>query len=70
MAFKLKGPLKLQSSNDLGQLPAGAVLYPYTSGPSTNTYILFINTKNEDMLEPIKFDRVMTVVPIDAYSDN
>ncbi len=66
----LTEPLILQSDpSNLGTLPKGTVLYPFSSSPSTDTYIVFINTKNRNLLKPISFDKYMTVVPIDGYSE-
>lgn len=60
--------LTLQSEpKDLGMLPKGTVLYPYSQGYGTDTYIVFVNTKNRDVLKPASFEHYMSVVPIDGY---
>lgn len=64
-----KSELKLQAdSNQIGLLPEGSTLYPYSSG-STETYILFVNSKNLNLLESVEHQHTMTVSPIDAFFD-
>lgn len=66
----LTEPLLLQEAPGApGSLPEGTVLYPYTAGPSTTTYVVFVNTKNTNVLELIKFDRPMTVSPVSGYAE-
>ena len=50
-----------------GQLPKGTILYPYSAGPGTDTYIVFVNTKNRNVLKPKSFDHYLTIAPIDGY---
>jgi hypothetical protein len=67
--MELQSPLILQSESGLGQLPRGAILYPYSSGPSIKTFAVFINTQNLNVLEPFSFEKPFTMVPLDAYSE-
>ena len=67
-AVILSDTLTLQGdSAELGSLPKGTVLYPYYSGPSIDTFVVFVNTKNQNIMEPITFEHYMTVSPIDGY---
>lgn len=69
-AVALSETLTLQgNSSELGALPKGTVLYPYSSGPSIDTFAVFVNTKNQNILEPISFEHYMTVSPIDGYQE-
>ena len=68
--LQLISPLKLTGENgSSGQLPEGTVLYPYSHGPSINTYVVFINTKHMNLLKPITFDNYLTVSPIEGYGE-
>jgi hypothetical protein len=68
--YKLIEPLKLQAElNEVGTLPKGTILYEYEHGPSIDTFIVFVNTKNLSSLEPIQFEHKFTVSPIDAYKE-
>ncbi|CAK8717178.1 hypothetical protein GCAAIG_06605 [Candidatus Electronema halotolerans] len=69
------GPMLLTSSltlasasNGKGTLPEGTILYPY-SKHDTNTYVVFVNTKNLDLLKPISFEQYLTVAPITGYRE-
>jgi hypothetical protein len=65
---ELMQPLTLQHSPDnLGILPAGTKMYSYQSGPSTETFVVFVNTQNMSVLKPTNLDHFMTVDPIDGY---
>ncbi|WHI52885.1 hypothetical protein P3339_09015 [Microbulbifer sp. MLAF003] len=60
--------LKLQEAPEaVGSLPKGTILYRYTPGPSTPTYIVSVNTKNVSLLEAIEFENSMTVSPMSSY---
>ena len=52
-----------------GVLPAGTILYQYRLLPEIATYIVFINTKNLDVLEEHEFEngRTNVISPLDAY---
>ena len=64
---KLTAPLKLQHSTEsIGTLPKGSILYSYSSG-DTETFVVFVNTKALNLLEPVEFEHFMTVSPLDAY---
>lgn len=70
------GPLQLTSQlklsggkGNVGQLPEGTVLYPYSIGPSINTYVIFINTKHMNLLAPVKFENYLTISPIEGYGE-
>jgi hypothetical protein len=66
--YELREPLVLQASPDHeGLLPKGTVLYHYSSGPSTDTYVVFVNSKSLNVLKPISFENWLTVSPIDGY---
>lgn len=66
--YELKEPLVLQASpGNEGLLPKGTNLYQYSSGPSTNTFVAFINTKTFKALKPVSFEHYLTVSPIDGY---
>ena len=68
--FQLTSPLILSGEQGkTGQLPEGTVMYPYSFGPSINTYVVFINTKNMNLLKPISFENYLTVSPIEGYSE-
>lgn len=68
--LQLTEPMLLSGRHgEPGTLPAGTVLYPYSVGPSINTYLTFINTKHTPSLEPVTFDRYLTIAPIEAYPD-
>ena len=68
--LELTSPLTLNNERGaLGKLPEGTILYPYSHGPSINTYIVFINTKNMNLLKPIRFEHHLTVSPIDGYGE-
>jgi hypothetical protein len=68
--YELQEPLTLQSSKgSRGLLPKGTIIYEYSSGPSINTYVTFINTKNINTLKPIRLEHYLTVSPIDGYQD-
>lgn len=65
---RLTQPLTVQLSPDqLGIIPKGTTLYQYSSGPSTETYVLFINSKNLSVVEPVVFQNFMTIDPLDGY---
>ena len=67
-AFITTQALTLQQSSDhLGVLPVGTTLYAFNSGPDTETFIIFVNTKNLNVIEPIEFENGMTISPIDGY---
>ncbi|WGL17727.1 hypothetical protein PVT68_05380 [Microbulbifer bruguierae] len=66
-SLELKTPFVLQSEKGKGQLPVGTILYPYSSGPSIDTFVIFVNTKNLNALEPFSFEKPFTMVPLDAY---
>ena len=66
--MELTGPLLLSTeAGGSGQLPKGTILYPYSEGPSTDMYIVFVNTKNRNVLKPKSFDHYLTIAPIDGY---
>lgn len=44
-------------------------MYPYSHGPSINTYVVFVNTKNINLLKPVSFANFLTVSPIEGYSE-
>ncbi|MBB1295688.1 MULTISPECIES: hypothetical protein [unclassified Pseudoalteromonas] len=68
---KLTQPLTLQATPDqVGLLPEGTTLYSYSSGPSTETYVVFISSQNLMIVEPIKFPNFMTVDPLYGYIDS
>lgn len=67
--LELQTPYVLQSEKGLGTLPVGTILYPYSSGPSIETFMVFINTKNLSALEPFSFEKPFTMVPLNAYSE-
>ena len=61
-------PLKLQNSPEkIGELPEGTVLYSYSSDYGVETFVVFINTKNLDVLNKHEFDKASTLAPIDGY---
>ncbi|WP_153912779.1 hypothetical protein [Shewanella sp. TC10] len=69
-AVELTKPLTLQSSPDaIGELPKGTILYPYSSTGSIETFVIFVNSKNLDLLKLHTFEQRLTVVPIDGYSE-
>ncbi|SIT03293.1 hypothetical protein [Neptunomonas antarctica] len=62
--------LSVQSSSDnIGVLPKGTILYPYSDGPDIETYILFVNSKYLNAIEAVGFENIMTVAPLDGYSE-
>lgn len=64
----LTEPLELLAEdNHTGTLPKGTILYSYTSGPSSETFVVFVNTKRLDVLERHIFEHNYTVAPIDAF---
>ncbi|WP_394129643.1 hypothetical protein [Shewanella maritima] len=68
-AVELTTPLTLQSSPDaIGELPKGTILYPYSSTGSIETFIVFVNTKNLDLLKLHTFEQRSTVAPINGYA--
>ncbi|GIB35110.1 hypothetical protein VCSRO91_3662 [Vibrio cholerae] len=69
-AVELTKPLTLQSSPDaIGELPKGTILYPYSSTGSIETFVVFVNTKNLDLMQIHNFEQKLTVTPIDGYSE-
>lgn len=67
-ALELNEPLILQTSpENTGILPKGAILYPYKYSGEIATFIMFVNTQNLNLLEPINFEHNFTVSPIYAY---
>ena len=69
-AFQLNSSLKLQSTeNDDGLMPKGTVFYPYSYKGEIATFVVFVNTKNLNLLEPVKFENSSTVSPIDGYGE-
>lgn len=66
--FKLTESLTMQTGqNETGILPKDVVLYEYDSGHSVGTYVVFINTKRNDVLELISFEERFTLVPVEVY---
>jgi len=67
--FEVKKPLEIQvAPTKKGVLPEGAVLYEYRVLPETTTYILFVNSKNRDLLAPRPGGEHKVVIePVDAY---
>ncbi len=66
--FKLTEPLKMQTGrNETGILPKDVMLYEYDSGHSVGTYIVFVNTKRNDVLEQISLEKRFTLVPVEVY---
>ena len=62
--------LSVQSSPDnIGVLPKGTILYPYSDGPDVETYILFVNSKYLNAIEATEFENIMTIAPLDGYSE-
>ncbi|WP_133406915.1 hypothetical protein [Parashewanella tropica] len=60
--------LELQASpTNIGTLPAGTTLYPYSYKGEVATFVVFINTKQLNKLKPQKFKHNFTVAPISAY---
>jgi hypothetical protein len=55
-----------ESPENIGLLPKGTIMYPYSSG-DTETFVIFVNTKNLNVLEAVQLENPMTVAPIDAY---
>jgi hypothetical protein len=68
-SLELRAPFVLQSDKGNGQLPVGTILYPYSSGPSIDTFVIFINTKSLNALEPFSFEKPFTMVSLDAYQE-
>lgn len=68
--LRLAAPLKLSGEKGyVGQLPEGTVMYPYSHGPSINTYVVFINTKSINLLKPVSFEHYLTVSPLEGYGE-
>lgn len=64
---KLTTDLELQASpENMGLLPKGTIMYPYSSG-DTETFVIFVNTKNLNVLKAVQLKQPMTVAPINAY---
>ena len=62
--------LSVQASpENIGMLPKGTVLYPYSDGPDIETYIIFVNSKYLNAIEPVHFEHRLTVAPLDGYSE-
>ncbi len=62
--------LTLQASpENIGALPKGTILYPYSSGPDIETYIVFVNSTYLNSAEPVQFEHKLTVAPLDGYSE-
>ena len=69
-ATQLQNDLILSvGSEGTGILPKGTTMYPWSTGPSINTYVVFVNTKNTNLLKPINFEHYLTVDPIEGYSE-
>lgn len=69
-SVELTKALALQvSPESLGKLPAGTILYPYSSFGGVTTFVVFVNTKNMDALKPHQFENAFTVAPVDGYVD-
>jgi hypothetical protein len=49
-------------------LPRGTTLYRYRVLPEITTYIVFVNTKNENLLSPTEMAGAV-IDPIDAYEE-
>lgn len=69
--FILKEPLVIQRSpNNLGQIPAGVILYEYRHLPEISRYYMFIQTKEIDKLEPYREkDKYNFISGVDAYTE-
>jgi hypothetical protein len=66
--YELKAPLTIASTeNQKGLLPVGSVLYRYSYGPSIDTFLVFINTKDLDAFEPIVPEHRFMVSPMNGY---
>ena len=62
--------LSIQATpKNIGILPKGTVLYPYSNGPDIETYIIFVNSKYLNAIKPAEFKNYMTVAPLDGYSE-
>jgi hypothetical protein len=62
--------LSVQASpENIGVLPIGTILYPYSNGPDIETYFIFVNSKYLNSIEPANFKNNMTVAPLDGYSE-
>jgi hypothetical protein len=57
------------SPENIGILPKGTILYPYSNGPDIETYFIFVNSKYLNAIEPANFKNNMTVAPLDGYSE-
>ena len=69
-ALELRVSLNLSGgSGDPGVLPKGTVLYPYSTAGSHETFVVFVNTKELSLLEPVNFKNYLTVSPVEAYSE-
>lgn len=62
--------LSVQASpENIGVLPKGTILYPYSDGPDIETYMVFVNSKYLNSIEPVQFQNHLTVAPLDGYSE-
>ncbi|EAW29114.1 hypothetical protein ATW7_03312, partial [Alteromonadales bacterium TW-7] len=62
--------LSVQASpENIGVLPKGTILYPYSDGPDIETYIVFVNSKYLNSIESVQFQNRLTVAPLDGYSE-
>ena len=67
---ELTTSLVLQNSpSELGSLPKGTILYPYSIGSDTDTFAVFINTKDRNILKAKKFEHLFTISPISGYRE-
>ncbi len=67
---ELTTSLVLQNSpSRLGSLPKGTILYPYSIGSDSDTFAVFINTKNREILKAKEFDHLFTISPISGYRE-
>ena len=74
--FLNQGTLELTSNLNLhsvqgetGLMPKGTVFYPYSYKGEIATFVVFVNTQNLNLLEPVKFENPSTVSPIDGYEE-
>ena len=68
-AYKLKADISVQmSTEDIGKLPKGTQLHEYRSMGETTTYVVFLNLKDNTILEPLDNQREFKMWALDGYT--
>ncbi|MGS2724890.1 hypothetical protein ACVBEJ_14210 [Porticoccus sp. GXU_MW_L64] len=68
--YKLLEEITLQASpGKIGTLPPGSIIYKYRAKSETVTYIVFLNMKNQMVIEPVELEKINAISPLSGYQE-